>query len=668
MKKQIAFFLVLGILIFFGCQKEESFETSGTPSVGTLQSDTSGDCLPKNVIGTYEAGTALVGASNYIEVQVDVTTPGAYTIYTDTVNGYFFRGTGVFTSTGSNTAILRGNGTPGLSGVNNFVVHYNLQVCTVPVTVLPAGSGGPAVFTLEMTGGNCTPGTVAGTYIKDVALTSANTVTINVNVTAIGTYNISTTFQGMTFSKAGAFISTGVQQVQLVGSGTPTTAGTNIVPLTAGTSTCNFTVNVEVPGSGTLGGAGGACAPPVTINGTYTAGTTLTAGNTVEIQVNITTAGVVSIKTDTVANFSFSFTGNLNTGAQTITLKGSGNPSSGGTKTFTVTFGTSTCTFTINVGGASAGVGTLGGAPNACTPFTVFGTYTAGTILTGSNTVQVQVNVTTPGTFSITTSTVNGYSFSFNGNLSASGTVTLSGSGTPIAEGTNTFTVTLNGTPVSTCTLTVNVVAAPAIDYFPRTTNSNWSYEWDDDPTDSIYRYVIAATHNAAGNTFNIFMSNDGSGPDSSGYYRKSGGDYFEWFDFGSWVGYDNPVWGEYIMLKDNVPASPGAGSNWKTPVNGFAGTVGGQPISVRFSYTVTQKDVPISFTTSTGAMNFTNVIVVEEKLEAFDGANWIDITAQIDYYGKSYYARGIGLILFEVYDASNTRIFWMELRRHQVF
>ena len=91
MKKLPVFFLLAVIVILNACQKEKSFESGTTPSEGLLQSDISGDCLPKNVVGTYEQGTALNGTTNYIEVTVDVTTIGSYTIYTDTVNGVFFQ-------------------------------------------------------------------------------------------------------------------------------------------------------------------------------------------------------------------------------------------------------------------------------------------------------------------------------------------------------------------------------------------------------------------------------------------------------------------------------------------------------------------------------------------------------------------------------------------------
>ena len=101
MNIRIAFLLVLGLTLYYSCSKELSFESSSNPSVGTLQSNVSGDCFPKSVAGVFEEAKALVLDSNYILIEVNVTTIGSYTIFTDTVNGYFFKATGVFTATGT---------------------------------------------------------------------------------------------------------------------------------------------------------------------------------------------------------------------------------------------------------------------------------------------------------------------------------------------------------------------------------------------------------------------------------------------------------------------------------------------------------------------------------------------------------------------------------------
>ena len=557
MKKQLGYFLVLTavLMTMTTCQKEVSFENGTNLSHGSLLDDGTGDCLPKTVNGTYVAGNALVATTNTIDLAVNVTKTGNYTIYSDTVQGYYFRATGVFSAVGSNQVTLKGFGTPTASGVHNFLIVYDSSACSVAVTVLPAGTG-VAAFTLQTgTGGACAGFNVHGAYAVGVALNSSNTVDVGVNVTTVGTYNITTTaVNGMTFSASGTFASTGVQIITLNGSGTPSSGGSTSFPLTAGSSNCTFSVTVS-----------------------------------------------------------------------------------------------------------SAAVGTLGGSGSACAPFTINGTYTAGTALVSSNTVQVQINVTTAGTYSISTNTVNGYSFSASGTASTGmQTIMLNGTGTPTASGSNTFTVTFG---TSTCTFTVTVAAAPVIDYFPRTTNSNWSYEFNDVSTDSLLRKVYPQTLSALGNTYNIFMQDNGSGFDSSGYYRKNGGDYFEYLDVGAFIGYDNPLWGEYIMVKDNVAA----GTNWKS--SGFSGTISTTPVTLRFSYTILQKDVPITITTSTGTVTYQNVIVVEEKYEQQTGpTTWTDITTLIDYYGKSYYARGVGLIKFEALNAAGTVQSQQELRRSVVF
>jgi hypothetical protein len=77
---------------------------------------------------------------------------------------------------------------------------------------------------------------------------------LNVNVTTVGTWNVLTTqVNGMRFGGSGTFTTTGPQTIQLRGSGTPAAAGSSTIPVTAGSSTCSFSVTV-VQGSGGGGG------------------------------------------------------------------------------------------------------------------------------------------------------------------------------------------------------------------------------------------------------------------------------------------------------------------------------------------------------------------------------------------------------------------------------
>lgn len=350
MKQLFALVLVAAMAMFMmnACQKEVSFEGGGTPSEGLLQSNVSGDCLPKTVVGTYEEGTALGATTHNIQVTVEVTTTGSYTIYSDTVNGVFFRGSGIFTSTGANIVTLRGSGTPASDGTFNFLIHYNGQVCSVPVDFLPAGAGGPATFALNGVPDPCTAFfTVNGSYGTGLPLNASNTVTISVNVTAIGTYTITTpATNGMTFSASGAFLNTGVQSVTLNGSGIPTTATTSTIPITAGSSNCNFPVTVS--GAAAYVVDCGSAAP----SGTYEEGLILDATNTVTLTANVTTAGTYSITTAPVNGIVFSGSGTLAVGTQTITLTGSGTPVAEGDFDITIP-GPPSCMFQLAVDAGS---------------------------------------------------------------------------------------------------------------------------------------------------------------------------------------------------------------------------------------------------------------------------------------------------------------------------
>ena len=428
-------FLLSGILLI-KCQKELSFDSGGAPSQGSLLDDGSGDCLPKTVNGSYIAQASLTN-SNTIQVTVNVTKVGSYNIFSDTVDNYYFKATGIFSTLGSHSVTLKGSGKPLQAGVDNFLIQYDSTACSVPVTVLPAGTGN-AVMMMD-----CTNATVNGTYQAGTILNSSNTVVLPVTVTTAGAYSINGSGNGMTFS----------------GSGTVTTSTTS------------------------------------------------------------------------------------------ITLQGNGTPTTTQTTNILISFGTSSCSFMITVGGAS-----------------------------GS-------------------------------------------------------------------------------DYFPRTTNSNWTYMFDNDPTDTVRRYVIASTKSALGNVYNIFMETDGSTTDSSGYYRKSAGNYYSYGDLGGPFNFDNPVRGEFIFIKDNVATN----TIWySSPISG---TIGGIPISVRYKETIQQKDVPIVVNGTT----YQNTIAIKVQFEANLGGTWTDLTPA-NGYTVVYYSRNVGLIKTEIFDGTGTLSDHDDIVRYQVF
>ncbi len=96
-------------------------------------------------------------------------------------------------------------------------------------------------------GGNCTDAIVSGRFVADTALTSANTVTITVDVAVPGPYWITTnTVNGISFSDINTFTSTGPQTAVLTGTGTPVDTGTvefTVTPLNGSGGSCTFPVS-----------------------------------------------------------------------------------------------------------------------------------------------------------------------------------------------------------------------------------------------------------------------------------------------------------------------------------------------------------------------------------------------------------------------------------------
>ena len=116
------------------------------------------------------------------------------------------------------------------------------------------------------------------------------------------------------------------------------------------------------------------------------------------------------------------------------------------------------------------------GTGGSCANTTVNGTYYEEIALYGYNTVTLDATVSTKGTWSITTNTVNGYGFSGSGTFASTGTVqvTLNGTGTPTAAQTDNFNATANGSG-GTCTFDVTVLTEPLVPtvYNP-TTGETW--------------------------------------------------------------------------------------------------------------------------------------------------------------------------------------------------
>ena len=97
----------------------------------------------------------------------------------------------------------------------------------------------------------------------------------------------------------------------------------------------------------------------------------------------------------------------------------------------------------LNAGLKSTAAGSI-----VATGTIVNGDYRAGVALTASNSLTIKVTVTAIGTYDFTTNTVNGYYFSKSGSFTTTGTqtLTLPATGTPLATGVGTFTITFGTT------------------------------------------------------------------------------------------------------------------------------------------------------------------------------------------------------------------------------
>ena len=438
---------------------------------------------------------------------------------------------------------------------------------------------------------------------------------------------------------------------------------------------CQKELSIELKDSVSTGSlkddSAGKCLPK-TVQGIYKVGTVLVAdSNYIDVQVSVTAAGSYRVYSDTVNGFFFQAKGNFGaTGLSTVRLSGNGTPKTAGINNFTITYDSTECIVavtTIVQGGALGAQFTLSGSPAACMNFVLTGDYKAGILLTAANTVVINVNVTVAGTYNLTTTLINGMTFSGAGTINNLGqqTITLAASGTPgIAEST-TVPVT---TGSSSCSFIVVVSAAVAtFDYFPRTAASNWSYEFDGNQNDSLFLRAKPGTANISGNVYTVFeaQENPATGLYDFGYYRRSGSNYHTYADMGKYFGLDNAFYLDYIFLKDDAAVN----ATWQSaPINGTAtDSSGTYPVSVRIVFSIEKKDEPIIV----GGISYPNTIVVVEKYQVLNGANWVDATAIIGYI-KNYFARGVGLIKLDYYyedGKTNPPVYYAQnIRRYHVF
>jgi hypothetical protein len=456
-------FLLTAGFLFTACQKELNFETENAQ--GTLVKDANNNCAPFTVNGSYVKAIAL-DASNYVDVQVNITQVGNYVIRTNTVNGYYFYDSSSVAILGVNTFRLKAYGTPLAASFDDLTVTFNNSTCSLSNVVTATAGTTTAEFTLAGAPNACAGAAQTNNFFVNVpTFAVSHKDTIYVNVTRAGSYTITATTSpanGLSFSKSGNFTTIGPnQQVILEATGTPTTSGA--IPYTINTtspaSTCGFNLTVGGPATFTMICGG------VTFAGIYQEGTPIALGtNTMTIPITgVTGTGGSYFVTATNNNITFTGFGVLTPTSTSITLQAlPGTPSIQGSFFYNIAVG----------GGIACNIVVSYLAPpppatyaiNCGTAATQTGTFQAGTALTAASKVTISVTPTAVGAYTITTDTLNGVSYKGTGIFTTVFTQNVDLIANPVNNlpaAAGTFVHRTYGGTVVCNNLSVTYVAAP---------------------------------------------------------------------------------------------------------------------------------------------------------------------------------------------------------------
>lgn len=138
-KLSSAIWILLMCWVMTACTKELSLEQGGpqvpsNTSEGNLEG-APGACANFGIIGAFGQGLPLDTAFNQVTVEVNFSKEGTWFIFTDTVNGMWFRGAGAVTNLGVTTLTLQGYGTPLNPGDYSFTADYKGARCSFVITV-----------------------------------------------------------------------------------------------------------------------------------------------------------------------------------------------------------------------------------------------------------------------------------------------------------------------------------------------------------------------------------------------------------------------------------------------------------------------------------------------------------------------------------------------------
>ena len=381
---------------------------------------------------------------------------------------------------------------------------------------------------------------------------------------------------------------------------------------------------------------------PITVSGNYSPGKNLNDSNFLEAEVTVTTTGAYSIFSDTVNGYYFKANGTFtSTGLVTVKLPAYGTPILNDTDHFTLQYNSSTCEAFVNAGSTNDKLAsfTLQGSPGNCLNDTVYGSYYQDTLLSTDSKIEISADVTAPGKYSITTDTINGYSFSATGTFLNTGIQTffLTAIGTPIKTGIDIFTV--HGS-ISSCSFNVPVITVSVVtnfDYFPLSALSEWTYDDLLHPGDSLTK-AVKGTSYINGNLYHIMEENDGHNGPVNFYYRKDGLKYFEYAatdKFTSFSQFNNPVNDAILFLEENI----NTGTTWQSPE--YTDTAANNSVMyLQYNFSCIDANATVLLNANT----FSNVYKIKMLPYIKKSSNNYRATGE-EYI--IYYAKGIGMIYF---------------------
>jgi hypothetical protein len=288
-----------------------------------------------------------------------------------------------------------------------------------------------------------------------------------------------------------------------------------------------------------------------------------------------------------------------------------------------------------------------------CTSLVPRGNYLVGKELTDSNFLLVGVHITSKGFYSITSDTVNGFSFSGSGTVADTGIteLQLAAHGTPVTLETSLFTVQFDSSfcqaQVPVLDTLSNVVQTTNTDLFPLAENNVWSYDDLSYPPDSIVNTITGTSvlNSSLHYVVNTFISFFPATNES--YYRRLGVDYFGYeavSTFTSALDYAPTIYDDINFLKEDCKV----GQTWDTPIYVGRTSLGLQVAQLRYEFRCIDADAIVAINGKT----FLHVYKIEMRPQAADVGAALQATGEIH---TSYYARGIGLIYREFYNGIAT-------------